>query len=135
MPLGTALAESARLSWDTTTETGVVIGRSLGGRAPPGGVIGVVGMAWLSGRVAERLGWRGLIDLAAMFSLGVGLLNLVPVVPLDGGHLALLAVERLRRRDVSARVRLGLALAGLALMIVLLVTTVVLDLRWMSRAA
>ena len=59
-----------------------------------------------------------LFSLAALFSVSVGLMNLLPVPLLDGGHLMFYAVEALSGRPVSERVqqiglRIGIALVAL----------------------
>lgn len=61
---------------------------------------GVVGIARESGRAAER-GPEDLLMLTAVISLNLGLLNLLPIPILDGGHVLLLAIEGLLRRDLS----------------------------------
>lgn len=61
---------------------------------------GVVGIARESGRAAER-GPEDLLMLTAVISLNLGLLNLLPIPILDGGHVLLLAIEGLLRRELS----------------------------------
>ena len=61
---------------------------------------GVVGIARESGRAAER-GPEDLLTLMAVISLNLGLLNLLPIPILDGGHVLLLAIEGLIRRELS----------------------------------
>ena len=64
---------------------------------------------------------RTLFFLAAILSIGIGFLNLLPIPILDGGHLVFYAYEAVARRPVAAKVqeasyRVGLALlAGLML--------------------
>jgi regulator of sigma E protease len=61
---------------------------------------GPVGIARMSGQAA-REGPVRLLELMAIISLNLGLLNLLPIPILDGGHVLLLAIEGLRRRDLS----------------------------------
>ena len=56
----------------------------------------------MAGRAANA-GWEVLIQLIAFLSVGIGILNLLPIPPLDGGHLAFYAVEAVNRRPVSER--------------------------------
>ncbi len=81
---------------------------------------GPIRIAKVSGDVAT-LGPAALINLAAVLSVSIGLLNLFPIPMLDGGHLVFYAVEALRGRPLSERAqemgfRFGLALV-LALMV------------------
>jgi len=55
-----------------------------------------------------------------MISLQVGILNLFPLVPLDGGHIAILAVEGTARRDLSPLVKGWIMNAGAALIFLLI---------------
>jgi regulator of sigma E protease len=55
-------------------------------------LMGPVAIADLSGTAAEQ-GWLQLFSLMAMISLNLGLLNLMPIPVLDGGHIAILALE------------------------------------------
>jgi regulator of sigma E protease len=50
---------------------------------------------------AAKLGFEWLVQLVAMLSVGIGFLNLLPIPPLDGGHLVFYAVEAAIGRPVS----------------------------------
>ncbi len=64
-----------------------------------GGPVKIAGMAGQ----AAKLGFEWLVQLVALLSVGIGFLNLLPIPPLDGGHLAFYAVEAVIRRPVSER--------------------------------
>ena len=64
----------------------------------------------------------------AMISLNLGLLNLMPIPVLDGGHIAILALEGLSRRDFSMKVKEKMLLAGFVLLLMLMVTVIYNDL-------
>jgi len=68
-----------------------------------------------------------------MISLNLGLLNLLPVPVLDGGHIAILAVEGVSRRDLSVRVKERILIAGAALIVLLMVTVIYNDVMRMMR--
>ena len=77
---------------------------------------GMVGMTQITGAIAQVSFWE-LINLAALFSVSVGLMNLFPVPLLDGGHLMFYLIEAITRRPVSERIqqfgmRVGIALVG-----------------------
>lgn len=63
----------------------------------------VVGIGKASGDLARRGDWVGLFLLVAGFNIFVGVANLLPLPPLDGGHLAVLSYEKIRRREVDMR--------------------------------
>jgi regulator of sigma E protease len=74
---------------------------------------GVIGIAKLSGQVASE-SWVGLIGLAALLSVSIGLINLFPIPPLDGGLLLYYAFEAVLGRPLGERAqdfgfRVGLA--------------------------
>lgn len=78
---------------------------------------GMVGMTQITGTIAKQMGIWELLNLAAIFSVSVGLMNLFPVPLLDGGHLMFYLIEAVTRRPVGERVqqfgmRVGIALVG-----------------------
>ena len=114
-----ALAEAVRWSWDMTTQTFDVIGRLVTARISPKTMMGPLGIAQASGDAA-RGGVASLLFLVAVISLQVGILNLFPLAPLDGGHLAILAVEGVARRDMSPLVKGWIMNAGAAVIFLLI---------------
>jgi regulator of sigma E protease len=114
-----AVAEAARWSWDMTTQTFDVIGRLVTGRISPKTMMGPLGIAQASGDAA-RGGAASLLFLVAVISLQVGILNLFPLAPLDGGHLAILAIEGVARRDMSPMVKGWIMNAGAAVIFLLI---------------
>jgi membrane-associated protease RseP (regulator of RpoE activity) len=86
-------------------ETLARLGRQLAGQEPrrPEDPATVVGIGRTSGDLARRGDFVGLFLLVAGFNVFVGVANLLPLPPLDGGHLAVLAVEKLTRREVDMR--------------------------------
>src|SRR6187399_1030492 len=121
--LGQAVVMSARQNWDNT----VLIGRTMRGlftrETPVRQLMGPVAIAEMSGNAA-RFGWLAVFNLMAMISLNLGLLNLMPVPVLDGGHIAILAVEGLARRELSAGIKERILMAGAALIVLLMVTVI-----------
>ncbi len=98
-------------------------------------LMGPVAIAQVSGTAAEA-GWVELFGLMAMISLNLGLLNLMPIPVLDGGHILILALEGLSRRDFSMKVKEKMLLVGFALLVTLMVTVIYNDLTriaWIER--
>jgi regulator of sigma E protease len=96
--VGQAVSETAFIA----KETGHFLVRLVKGREDKCQLGGPVKIATMAGQAAER-GVDWLIQLAALLSIGVGILNLLPIPPLDGGHLLLYGVESVIRRPVSAK--------------------------------
>ncbi len=98
-------------------------------------LMGPVAIADLSGTAASQ-GWLQLFSLMAMISLNLGLLNLMPIPVLDGGHIAILAMEGVSRRDFSMKVKEKMLLAGFVLLLMLMVTVIYNDLmriQWIEK--
>ena len=101
----------------------------------PKQLMGPVAIAQLSGESAQ-LGLLPLLMLMASISLNLGLLNLMPVPVLDGGHICIMAIEGLFRRDFSQRVKEKMLLAGFVVLMMLMVTVIYNDLArisWIGR--
>jgi membrane-associated protease RseP (regulator of RpoE activity) len=73
------------------------------GDRTPNDAIGVVGASRIAGQAVRAGAWDFFISLLVGFNIFVAILNLVPLPPLDGGHLAILAYERVRRRKPDLR--------------------------------
>ena len=85
-------------------------------------VSGPIAISQIAGEMAKISIWE-LVNLAALFSVSVGLMNLLPIPLLDGGHLLFYALEGLRGRPLSERVQqLGLRI-GIALVASLVIFT------------
>jgi regulator of sigma E protease len=112
--------------WLGTQETWFVVERTVGyiggvisGRESPDQLGGPIRVAQVSGQVAT-LGFLALVNLAAILSVSIGLINLFPIPMLDGGHLLYYAVEAVRGKPLSERAQeMGFRL-GLALVILLM---------------
>jgi len=66
---------------------------------------GPIGIARVSGEMAQQPGWSPLLELMAMISLNLGIFNLFPIPIMDGGVILLLLIEGLMRRDISMRIK------------------------------
>ncbi|MEN0000770.1 MAG: RIP metalloprotease RseP [Pseudomonadota bacterium] len=95
-----AFVEAFRETGYVITRTAGYIGGVIVGRERADQIGGPIRVAQLSGQVAT-LGWLALINLVAVLSISIGLLNLLPVPILDGGHLMFYAAEAVRGRPLS----------------------------------
>ena len=105
------------------------------GEASPKQLMGPVGIAQLSGESAA-LGWTAIFALMASLSLNLGLLNLMPIPVLDGGHIFIMAIETISRRDFSLQVKEKMLFVGFVLLMTLMVTVIYNDLTriaWIER--
>jgi regulator of sigma E protease len=110
---------------------GIVIGRMFRMEGSVKEFSGPISIARISGEML-RTGWKAIIFLMAGISLQLGVMNLLPIPVLDGGHIAILLVEGVARRDLSIQVKeriqqLGFAVLA-ALMLVVLYNDVIQNL-------
>ncbi len=82
----------------------------------------------MAGDVA-RWGFDYLLIFLAFFSVNLCIFNLIPLLPFDGGHLALLGYEVVARKPVNRRLRDIFAQAGFVLIILLMIFVILLDLN------
>ena len=102
---------------------------------PVSQLVGPVGIAQASGDAAA-FGWISLFGLMSFISLNLGILNLLPIPILDGGHIAIMAMEGVSRRDFSVQLKEKMLLIGFALLMTLMVTVIYNDLtrvEWIER--
>jgi regulator of sigma E protease len=112
--------ESAKLIFQT-------VGQLITREASTRQLMGPLAIAQMSGESAQA-GWIPLLSLMASISLNLGLLNLLPIPVLDGGHIFIMALEGAARRDFSLRVKEKMFLAGFAVLLMLMVTVIYNDL-------
>lgn len=93
-----------------------VLGGLFSGRVSMRQLLGPVGIARVSGEAAKR-GVTSLLELMAVISLNLGLLNLLPIPILDGGHVLMLAIESVLRRDLSIAVKERFVQVGLVFLL------------------
>lgn len=139
-PLG-AVSAGLGVTWDSMVETVRNFGRVFGpegiGRvvellftdAPrterdPASVVGIGQVA--AQTASSRAG--DLLYLFAYVNVFIGLLNLIPLPPFDGGHLALLALEKVRGRAIDARKIVPVSVAVLAFFVLFSLSVMYLDL-------
>lgn len=127
-----AISMSVAQNWEHTRLIGTTLRGLFTRDTEVRQLMGPVGIAQLSGTAAE-VGWTALLGLMAMISLNLGLLNLMPVPVLDGGHIAILAVEGLARRDLSPRVKERVLMTGASLVVLLMVTVIYNDIARLFR--
>jgi regulator of sigma E protease len=116
--LPAAARDSNKLMWQITRDTVVGIGHLLTGRDTKN-VSSTVGIVRASAQ-AWRQGLRTFLFVLGLISLALGLLNLLPVLPLDGGHIVMALAEKIRGRTFSQAVYIRYSVVGLSLFALLM---------------
>jgi regulator of sigma E protease len=116
MSFPSAVGSSFALVWDATSGTVSALGNTLTGRntrevSSSVGIVRVSSQAW-------RQGLRDFLAVLGFISLALGLMNLLPVLPLDGGHIVIALVEKFRGRTFPQTVYIRYSVAGLMLIFV-----------------
>ncbi|WP_018428102.1 RIP metalloprotease RseP [Hoeflea sp. 108] len=114
--VGGAFVQATSETWHVIERTGQFLKRFVVGREDKCQLGGPVKIADMAGKAA-KLGFEWLIQLVALLSVGIGFLNLLPIPPLDGGHLAFYAVEAVIRRPVSERAMEAVYRVGMILVL------------------
>jgi regulator of sigma E protease len=122
-----AVKLSIEKNWEWTKQIGQTLGGLFTRSTSIKQLMGPVAIADLSGSAAKA-GWIPLFTLMAMISLNLGLLNLMPVPVLDGGHITILALEGLARRDFSMKAKEKMLGAGFVLLLMLMLMVIFNDL-------
>jgi regulator of sigma E protease len=117
---GHALSKSGDAMWEVVSKTGEVFSHIFEAEKRKE-ISSVVGISDVGHQVVNK-GWRESFLLLALVSLSLGLINLVPILPLDGGHIFWAIIEKLRRgKPVSVRVMERATIIGFAHVLMLMV--------------
>jgi regulator of sigma E protease len=104
LPFSAAITESITMNTMMAQQVAFVVVELFRGNISLKQLEGPLGIARESGRAA-RQGASELLKLMAMLGVNLAILNLLPIPPLDGGHILLLFIEGSIRRDLSIRVK------------------------------
>lgn len=125
VPNGSPLSYALHQTWDKSTEAFTVTVASIyglfAGQVPMkdlGGPILIYDMA----AKTKDYGWDYFANVMAWLSISLGVVNLLPIPMMDGGHLMFFAIEAVMRRPVPNRVREIASYVGLALIALLMIT-------------
>jgi regulator of sigma E protease len=116
--LPAATRDALTLTWRITSDTVTGIGHLATGRdtnkvSSSVGIVRVSAQAW-------RQGARDFLFVLGLVSLALGLLNLLPVLPLDGGHIVMALAEKVRGRTFPQAVYIRYSVVGLSIFAVLM---------------
>jgi regulator of sigma E protease len=115
-----AVVMAVQETWSVIERTLGYIGGVIAGREAANQLGGPIRIAQMSGQVAS-FGFVPLIQLAAVLSVSIGLLNLFPIPLLDGGHLLFYIIEGVRGRPLSERAQEVGFRIGLAIVLMLMI--------------
>jgi regulator of sigma E protease len=141
LPLPQAFVEGGRMVWISAVDSVKSIGRVFG----PEGVgrvasllftdaerevtdpASVVGIGQQVGAVGDQGRWAIVVAFLAYVTVFIGLVNLIPLPPFDGGHLLMLAIEKIRGRAVDMRRVIPVSVAVMAFLVTFVMATVIVD--------
>ena len=121
--VGEAIARGAAATWQMGEDTLKGFALLLTGKVPLSNLGGPITIFNLAGYAAEQ-GVDVYVRMMALISVNLGILNLLPVPVLDGGHLMIFTIEAIRRKKLAMKTRERFAKAGLLFVLVLMVVAI-----------
>jgi len=117
-PLGTSVGKAVHECWAVVTATGTGFAGIFHAkdRSQISGPVGIV----RTSAAALKIGFSWYLELLGLISMSLALLNLLPLLPLDGGHILFSLIESVRRRALAREVYERVSMAGIALILVLM---------------
>jgi len=123
-----AIPVAFETTWYYSSATLKMMGRMLIGSASVENLSGPISIAQYAGQSAE-MGLVPFIKFMALVSVSLGVLNLLPVPVLDGGHLLFFALEAIKGSPVSDKIQSFFQQVGIALLMTLMALAMVLDVQ------
>ncbi|MES2203370.1 MAG: site-2 protease family protein [Patescibacteria group bacterium] len=124
LPLQLALLQGAYVGWQIfgaeAQGLGDFVTRAFRGSANVGELSGPIGIVAVGSQFVAQ-GWAGVINITAIISLNLALINIIPIPGLDGGRLLFIAIEGILRRPISPKLATGLTIAGFVLLVTLMI--------------
>ena len=124
--LPVAIAKGVGKTWDTSAMSLAMLGKMITGEASLKNITGPITIADYAGQTA-RSGAISFLSFMAFISISLGVMNLLPIPVLDGGHLLYYSLELLTGRPVSQRVSEIAQRAGVGILMVLMVVAIFND--------
>ncbi len=121
-----SLGRATRKTWDTSAMTLRMLGKMLIGEASLKNITGPITIADYAGQTA-RVGWISFLSFMAFVSISLGVMNLLPIPVLDGGHLLYYALELFSGRPVPERIGMIAQRAGIGVLMALMMVAVFND--------
>jgi membrane-associated protease RseP (regulator of RpoE activity) len=90
--------------------------------------VGLVGAGRIAGQAVDAGRFLEFFEFLAVLTIFIGIMNLLPLPPLDGGHLVVLAIEKIRGKPVDMRKVIPVAAAVISFFLILFLAFLYLDL-------
>jgi regulator of sigma E protease len=114
-----AVSQAVLQTWDFSSSTLKSLWGMVTGKVSTDNLGGPISIAQIAGSSAEQ-GLTSFISFLAMISITLGILNLLPIPMLDGGHLAMFALEAVRGKPLSVTMQLQIQKVGFLILIVVM---------------
>lgn len=124
---------STKYLWDNTYMMMYSLGQLFTGNVPLKDMHGVVAITKIGGDMIEKTGKSAGILLAALISMNLAILNILPIPALDGGHLMFLLIEKIKGRPLDDKVIEKISSVFFTLLIVLMVFIVFNDITLLVK--
>jgi regulator of sigma E protease len=121
-----AMLLSTNTVWEILSGTIMFLMNILTGLGTMDGLSGPVGIAAMAGQAASK-GILSLFYFTGVLSMSLGIMNLLPLPALDGGHLIMLSIESIRKKPLSPKTYQLVAFIGLSLFLILTVAVTYKD--------
>lgn len=130
----TALKRGWRSTWDSLKVARNEIYAKIKGASGSAPVSGPIGIAQVTGEVVEQAGWQSLIEFAGLLSINLAILNILPLPMLDGGRMAFVVIEVLRRgRRIAPAKEALVHLVGMGALLILVIVLSYFDVARIVR--
>lgn len=123
-----ALQAALKKTWFYSTTTLEMMGKMITGKASAKNLSGPISIAQYAGQTAE-MGLVPFFKFLALVSISLGVLNLLPIPVLDGGHLMFFAIEAIKGSPLSERMQMNFQQIGMLLLVSLMFFAVFLDIE------
>ena len=125
--------ESVVYLWDNTYTMMYSLGQLFTGNIPLKDMHGVVAITKIGGDMIDKSGKSSGILLAALISMNLAILNILPIPALDGGHLMFLLIEKITRKPLDEKVIELISTIFFSLLIILMILVVFNDITLLVR--
>ncbi len=127
LPFGEAIVESVKYNVGIVRQSVIIIGKLLSREiSARSSLSGPIEIAAISGRAA-RSSFKDLLFTMGFLSISIGFMNLLPIPVLDGGHITILLIESVMRRDMSIAIKERVTQFGFMMLMVLMAMVIFFD--------
>ena len=122
----TSFTNSLSLIWTYISQTFIMLGNMVIGQAnPTENLVGIIGIVSITSGFTTQ--FADYLLFISIISIGMAIINILPIPALDGGKIVLLGVEKVIGRKISEKLEYRMTLVGFAILIMLMVFTTIND--------